>query len=81
MPPRMRDLQAKAFEIEGNYVKIAYPLALWEEGNASQLLSGIAGNVFGMKALKNLRLIDASLPAGYLRHFKGPHFGMEGSAI
>jgi len=78
MPPRMRDLQAKAFEIEGNYVKIAYPLALWEEGNAPQLLSGIAGNVFGMKALESLRLIDASLPADYLRHFKGPHFGMEG---
>ncbi|MDD3856424.1 MAG: type III ribulose-bisphosphate carboxylase [Methanoculleus sp.] len=78
LPPRMRDLQAKAFEIEGNYVKIAYPLALWEEGNAAQLLSGIAGNVFGMKALDRLRLIDASLPPGYLRHFKGPHFGMEG---
>ncbi|MDV4343140.1 type III ribulose-bisphosphate carboxylase [Methanoculleus sp. YWC-01] len=78
LPPRMRDLQAKAFEIEGNYVKIAYPLALWEEGNAPQLLSGIAGNVFGMKALDCLRLIDASLPAEYLRHFKGPHFGMEG---
>jgi ribulose-bisphosphate carboxylase large chain len=78
LPPRMRDLQAKAFEIEGNYVKIAYPLALWEEGNAAQLLSGIAGNVFGMKALDRLRLIDASLPAEYLRHFKGPHFGMEG---
>ncbi|HOI12443.1 MAG TPA: type III ribulose-bisphosphate carboxylase [Methanoculleus sp.] len=78
LPPRMRDLQAKAFEIEGNYTKIAYPLALWEEGNAPQLLSGIAGNVFGMKALDHLRLIDASLPAEYLRHFKGPHFGMEG---
>jgi ribulose-bisphosphate carboxylase large chain len=78
LPPRMRDLQAKAFEIEGNYAKIAYPLALWEEGNAAQLLSGIAGNVFGMKALDRLRLIDASLPAEYLRHFKGPHFGMEG---
>ncbi|WP_305066666.1 type III ribulose-bisphosphate carboxylase [Methanoculleus sp.] len=78
LPPRMRDLQAKAFEIEGNYVKIAYPLALWEEGNAAQLLSGIAGNVFGMKALDRLRLIDASLPAEYLSHFKGPHFGIEG---
>ena len=78
LPPRMRDLQAKAFEIEGNYVKSAFPLALWEVGNAAQLLSGIAGNIFGMKALDRLRLIDASLPAEYLRHFKGPHFGMEG---
>jgi ribulose-bisphosphate carboxylase large chain len=78
MPPRMKKLQAKAFSIEGNFVKIAYPLALWEEGNAVQLLSGIAGNIFGMKALANLRLIDAALPEAYLKHFSGPHFGNEG---
>jgi ribulose-bisphosphate carboxylase large chain len=78
IPPRMRDLQATAFRIEGNFVKIAYPLELWEEGNAPQLLSGIAGNIFGMKAISNLRLIDATLPPAYIRHFRGPHFGMEG---
>lgn len=78
LPPRMKALQATAFSIEGNYVKIAYPLDLWEEGNVVQLLSGIAGNIFGMKALANLRLIDAALPSEYLRHFKGPHFGMDG---
>ena len=78
MPPRMKELQATAFAVDGNYVKIAYPLALWEEGNAAQLLSGIAGNIFGMKALRNLRLIDVSLPLAYLRNFRGPHFGIEG---
>ncbi|HNT60770.1 MAG TPA: type III ribulose-bisphosphate carboxylase, partial [Candidatus Bilamarchaeaceae archaeon] len=78
MPPRMKKLQAKAFWMQGNYVKIAYPIGLWEEGNAAQLLSGIAGNIFGMKAVRNLRLIDATLPQAYLKHFKGPHFGMEG---
>ena len=78
LPPRMKKLEAKAFEIEGNVVKIAYPLALWEEGNAVQSLSGIAGNIFGMKAVRNLRLIDVALPADYLRHFKGPHFGNDG---
>ncbi|MDD1702551.1 MAG: type III ribulose-bisphosphate carboxylase [Methanoregula sp.] len=78
MPPRMKKLQATAFEFDGNFVKIAYPLALWEEGNAVQLMSGIAGNIFGMKALKNLRLVDAALPSAYLKGFKGPHFGMDG---
>ena len=78
MPPRMKALQATAFDIEGNVVKIAYPIELWEEGNAVQLLSGIAGNIFGMKAVKNLRLIDAALPAAYLKHFKGPYFGNDG---
>lgn len=78
LPPRMRKLQATAFHREGNYVKVAYPLGLWEEGNAVQLLSGIAGNIFGMKALRNLRLIDASLPPAYIGHFKGPHHGIAG---
>jgi ribulose-bisphosphate carboxylase large chain len=78
MPPRMKALQATAFDIDGNVVKIAYPLGLWEEGNAVQLLSGIAGNIFGMKAVRNLRLIDVSLPPAYIRHFKGPHFGNDG---
>jgi ribulose-bisphosphate carboxylase large chain len=78
MPPRMKALQSTAFDIEGNVVKIAYPIELWEEGNAVQLLSGIAGNIFGMKAVKNLRLIDVALPQAYLKHFKGPHFGNAG---
>lgn len=78
LPPRMRDLQATAFEIDGPYLKIAYPIGLWEEGNAVQLLSGIAGNIFGMKAVDQLRLIDATLPQAYLRNFNGPHFGNDG---
>ena len=78
LPPRARKIMAKAFEIKGNFVKIAYPIDLWEPRNAPQLLSGIAGNIFGMKALKGLRLLDASLPKEYLRHFKGPSQGMNG---
>jgi len=78
MPPRMKGLMATAFEVQGNYVKVAYPLDLWEPGNAPQLLSGIAGNIFGMKALKNLRLVDVSLPPTYIKHFKGPYHGIDG---
>ncbi|MBU0528018.1 type III ribulose-bisphosphate carboxylase [Candidatus Micrarchaeota archaeon] len=78
LPPRMKKLEAIAFQISGNYVKIAYPIGLWEEGNICQLLSGIAGNIFGMKAVKNLRLIDVSFPPVYLKHFKGPYYGNAG---
>ena len=78
LPPRMKTLQATAFDIQGNYVKVAYPLDLWEEGNLCQLLSGIAGNIFGMKGVKKLRLIDAHLPQKYIEGFKGPILGMEG---
>ncbi|MGA1820235.1 MAG: type III ribulose-bisphosphate carboxylase [Thermoplasmatota archaeon] len=78
LPPRMKGLQATAFEMEGNYLKVAYPLDLWEMGNACQLLSGIAGNIFGMKGVENLRLIDAALPDKYVSSFKGPNYSMKG---
>ncbi|MBW6442549.1 type III ribulose-bisphosphate carboxylase [Patescibacteria group bacterium] len=78
LPPRMKKLMATAYEIKGNFVKVAYPLDLWESGNAPQLLSGIAGNIFGMKALNNLRLLDVSLPQSYIKHFKGPKLGISG---
>jgi len=78
LPARVEKIKARAFELNGKYVKVAYPLELWEPGNAPQLLSGIAGNIFGMKALRNLRLIDASLPEEYIRHFKGPRHGIRG---
>ncbi len=78
LPERVSRIKARAFELNGKYVKVAYPLDLWEPGNAPQLLSGIAGNIFGMKALRNLRLIDASLPKNYLKSFKGPHHGIRG---
>ncbi|MDE1818807.1 MAG: type III ribulose-bisphosphate carboxylase [Thaumarchaeota archaeon] len=78
VPSRLRKVMATSYEIGGNFVKVSYPIELWEEGNASQLLSGVAGNIFGMKALKNLRLVDISIPNAYLKHFKGPQFGIEG---
>jgi len=78
LPQRVAKIKARAFQIEGKYVKVAYPLDLWEPGNAPQLLSGIAGNIFGMKALKNLKLIDATLPNKYIRSYKGPHHGIKG---
>lgn len=78
MPERMKGLQATSFEIEGNYLKVAYPLELWERGNVSQLLSGIAGNIFGMKGVENLRLIDVKLPLKYIKGFKGPNYSIKG---
>ena len=78
LPARVKKIMAIAFELKGNYVKVAYPIDLWEKGNAPQLLSGIAGNIFGMKAIDNLRLVDVSLPKVYLKYFKGPRYGVEG---
>ena len=61
-----------------NIIKIAYNENLFEKGNMPQILSSIAGNIFGMSALKNLRLIDISFPEPIVKSFKGPKFGIKG---
>ncbi|MBI5332926.1 MAG: type III ribulose-bisphosphate carboxylase [Candidatus Aenigmarchaeota archaeon] len=76
VPGTKKQLGAKVFSIKNNIVKIAYPLDLFEPGNVPQLLSSVAGNVFGMKILKNLRLNDISFPKKYIRSFKGPNIGL-----
>ena len=71
-------LGAKVFSIKGNFVKIAYPLELFELGNMPSILSGIAGNIFGMKSVKNLRLQDIEFPKKIIGSFKGPKLGIPG---
>jgi ribulose-bisphosphate carboxylase large chain len=78
LPDRIKSLMAKVFERDENIIKVAYPFDLWEPYNVPQLLSGIAGNIFGMKAVKNLRLMDYEPPQEYVRNFKGPQFGIHG---
>ena len=76
--PYVEKLAAHVFQVEGNTAKIAYPLELFELGNMPNVLSSVAGNVFGLKALRNLRLNDIELPSELAKSFKGPRFGIEG---
>jgi len=78
MKPRIRKLSAKAYKFDGNYVRVAYPVDLFEPGNMPQILSSIAGNIFGMKAIKNLRLEDVRWPKKLIKSFRGPQFGING---
>lgn len=76
--PYLTKLAAHVFSIEGNVVKIAYPFELFEPANMPNILSSIAGNVFGLKALKNLRLLDLKMPKDLITSFKGPYYGVAG---
>lgn len=78
MQPYVVDLHATAFMIKKDLVKIAYPLELFEDGNMPNILSSVAGNVFGLKAIKNLRLEDIHLPKRLVKSFKGPKYGVSG---
>ncbi len=76
--PYVLKLAAHVFSLKGNVAKIAYPIELFEKGNMPNILSSVAGNVFGLKALKNLRLIDIEFPEKLLKDFKGPAYGIDG---
>ncbi|MGA3289106.1 MAG: type III ribulose-bisphosphate carboxylase [Candidatus Bathyarchaeia archaeon] len=76
--PYVTRLAAHVFNIEGNVIKIAYPIELFEPANMPNILSSVAGNVFGLKALKNLRLLDIQMPKALINSFKGPIFGIAG---
>jgi ribulose-bisphosphate carboxylase large chain len=76
--PYVRRFAARVYSIVGSVIKISYPIELFEPANMPNILSSVAGNVFGLKALKNLRLLDIEFPKQLLNSFKGPAFGISG---
>nr|VDD88829.1 RuBisCO long chain, Form III-b [uncultured archaeon] len=76
--PYMVDKAAKVYRIEGDLIDVAYPEALFEPGNMPNILSSVAGNVFGLEDIRNLRLEDITFPRELAGSFKGPRHGIEG---
>nr|VDS11170.1 RuBisCO long chain [uncultured Aenigmarchaeota archaeon] len=74
----VKKISAFIFERRGQMFKIAYPITLFEKNNIPQLMSSVAGNVFDMKNVKNLRLEDIEFPRSYYTAFKGPAYGIKG---
>ncbi len=70
---QIKKLSPKAF-----LTSIAYPNELWEPGNMPGILSGIAGNIFGMKEVENLKLVDVIFPKNIAKSFPGPKYGIGG---
>lgn len=58
------------------FAYIAYDLDLFEPDSIANLTASIIGNVFGMKAIKALRLEDMRIPVAYLKTFQGPATGV-----
>jgi ribulose-bisphosphate carboxylase large chain len=77
LPKLLPKVKAYAYFYRKNYLKVAYPLLIFEKGSIPCMMSGIGGNIFGMKALENLKLLDAELPLEYIKHFKGPFYGKD----
>lgn len=77
VPKMLPKLKACAFWRRGRFCKVAYPSILFEQGSITGFLAGPAGNIFGMKAIRNLRLVDAEFSHEYVKHFRGPNFGTD----
>lgn len=76
--PYIKEKAATVYEINGNDIKIAYPVELFEPYNMPNILSSIAGNVFGLEDIENLRLNDIHFPKELAQSFQGPKYGIEG---
>lgn len=70
-------LSARVIAAEGTEVEICFPEEIFEPGNIPQYLSVVAGNLFGLGALKKVRLQDVVFPESLVRAHKGPRFGIE----
>ena len=73
-------LGARIIDITGDMVTAEFPVDDFsiEVGSVPQILSVIAGNLFGLGALNGVRLEDVTFPKEITSQFKGPKFGAEG---
>jgi len=80
LPEIWEKLRARVYDIDEKrgLVKIAYPLDLFEVRNMPAILASVAGNIFGMKSVENLRLLDMRFPADLIKEYPGPKYGVEG---
>lgn len=71
---------ARVTSIDGDLVTIAYPEEDFSirNGGVPQVLSVIAGNLFGLDALKGVRLEDVAFPKCIMEMYPGPKFGSSG---
>ncbi|MDD3084113.1 MAG: RuBisCO large subunit C-terminal-like domain-containing protein, partial [Candidatus ainarchaeum sp.] len=75
-----KKLSPKIFYLDpkNGIFKIAYSKELFEEHNIAQIISSVAGNIFGMKDLQNIKLLDIDFPESFVRHYSGPMYGVDG---
>ena len=71
-------LKARVYKIEGDMVYVSYQPGLFETDSMPNILSSVAGNVFGMKAVDGLRLEDIRFPMEMVNSFPGPQYGLPG---
>ena len=78
--PFSREMNALVYQLDlkKNLVWIAYPWRLFDRrGNVQNILTYIAGNVFGMKEVSALKLLDVWFPPAMLEQYDGPSYTLD----
>lgn len=65
-------------DMEDSIVKIAYPRRLFDrKWNVQNIMTYIAGNIFGMKEVNACKLIDVRFPPVMLEQYDGPSYTLD----
>lgn len=78
--PFSREMNSLVYKVdlEKNLVRIAYPWRLWDRGgNVQNIFTYIAGNIFGMKEVDALKLLDVRYPESMLEQYDGPSYTLD----
>lgn len=78
--PFSRTLNSLVYKVdmEKNLVWIAYPTGLRDGGgNVQNILTYVAGNIFGMKEVNAIKLLDVRFPPAMLEKYDGPSYTLD----
>jgi len=75
-----REMNALVYNVdtEKNLVRIAYPRRLFDRGgNVQNILTYVAGNIFWMKEVNAIKLLDVRFPPAMLEQYDGPSYTLD----
>ncbi|MBR9689962.1 MAG: ribulose-bisphosphate carboxylase large subunit, partial [Candidatus Altiarchaeota archaeon] len=77
-----KKLRARIFKTvkvtkNSGFAYIAYPYEHFDSKNILQILASIRGNIYGMKEMTELKLLDWIIPEKFQKQFPGPKVGIK----
>ncbi len=78
-----RDYRARVYNLikvrkNAGFVYLAYPYEHFDSKNLLQFFASVLGNVYGLKEIEELSILDIKFPKKFQKQFSGPKFGLEG---
>ncbi len=78
-----RDYRARVYHLvhvknNSGFVYLAYPYEHFDSKNLLQFLASVLGNVYGLKEIEELMILDIKFPKRFQNMFPGPKYGLDG---